>query len=98
MPKTVSLTKADIISAIAATDGFTRKKARATVETLLELIRQTLKSGDDVLISGFGKFCVKQKAERRRKNPSTGGGMLLRARRIVTFRTSGQLRKKINRI
>lgn len=98
MPKTTALTKADIVSAVAAGNGFTKPKAKATVEILLELIKKALESGDDVLVSGFGKFSVKHKRERRGRNPSTGENLLVRARRVVTFRLSGQLRKKINRI
>jgi integration host factor subunit alpha len=97
MPKAGTLTKAHIIDAVAAGNGFTRKKAIETVETVLELIKRSLESGDDVLISGFGKFCVKQKAQRKGRNPATGEDMLLAPRRTVTFRNSGMLRKKINR-
>jgi integration host factor subunit alpha len=77
MPKSGTLTKAKIIDAVAKRNGFTRKKSIETVEILLELIKQSLKSGDDVLISGFGKFCVKKKAKRRGKNPATGTDMML---------------------
>ena len=97
MPKTGTLTKADIIDAVAAANGFSRKKASETVEAVLELIKQALESGDDVLITGFGKFCVKQKNQRKGRNPATGEDMLLRPRRVVTFRHSGKLREKINR-
>ena len=98
MPKTGTLTKADIIDAVAAANGFSRKKASETVEAVLELIKQALESGDDVLITGFGKFCVKQKNQRKGRNPATGEDMLLRPRRVVTFRHSGKLREKINRL
>lgn len=97
MPKTDSLTKADIVSAVAAANGFSRQKASETVEIVLELIKKSLESGDDVLISGFGKFCVKHRRERRGRNPITGENLRVRARRVVTFRLSGNLRKKINR-
>ncbi len=97
MPQTGTLTKACIIDAVAAANGFSRKKASETVETILELIKRTLESGDDVLITGFGKFCVKQKNQRKGRNPATGEDMLLRPRRVVTFRHSGKLREKINR-
>jgi integration host factor subunit alpha len=96
MPNAGTLTKADIVSAVAA-NGFTRKKAVETVAIVLELIKKALESGDDVLISGFGKFRVKHKRERRGRNPATGEDMTVRARRVVTFRTAGQLRKKVNR-
>ena len=76
---------------------FNRKKATEIIETLLTNIKSTLESGEDVLISGFGKFSVKQKAERRGRNPATGGDMMLTPRKVVTFRCSGKLRDKINR-
>lgn len=93
----MTLTKANIIDAIVEANGFPRNKASKTVETLLEIIKTTLESGDDVLISGFGKFCVKQKAERKGRNPETGGNIMLAARKVVTFKCSGKLREKINR-
>jgi integration host factor subunit alpha len=76
--------------------GYTRKKSTETVETILELIKSNLASGDDVLISGFGKFCVKDKRERKGRNPATGEDMVLAPRRVVTFRCSGKLRDKIS--
>ena len=91
----MALTKADIIEAVATGNGFTRKKSVETVESVLEIIKQTLASGEDVLISGFGKFCVKEKNERKGRNPATGNPMLLPPRRIVTFKSSGKLREMI---
>jgi len=92
----MALTKADIITEVMNENGYSRPQATETVETLLELIKKTLGSGEDVLISGFGKFCVKQKAERKGRNPATGGDMMLKARKVVTFTCSGMLRDKIN--
>jgi integration host factor subunit alpha len=92
----VTLTKHQIAEAIAEANGFTLKQSIKTVEILLELIKSTLAFGDDVLVSGFGKFCVKEKRERRGRNPGTGEDMMLAARRVVTFKCSGQLRDKIN--
>ena len=92
----MALTKADIIEAVASGNGFTRKKSVETVETVLEIIKETLASGEDVLISGFGKFCVKEKHERKGRNPATGEPMMLRPRRIVTFKSSGKLREMIS--
>lgn len=63
---------------------------------MLELIKKTLETGDDIMISGFGKFCVKQKKERRGRNPATGEDMMLSPRKVVTFTCSGKLRDKIN--
>ncbi len=73
-----------------------KRQATETVETLLEIIKKTLASGEDVMVSGFGKFRVKQKKERRGRNPATGGDMILRPRRVVTFKWSGILRDRVN--
>jgi integration host factor subunit alpha len=92
----MTLTKAQIIEEISNKDGFTKKKSIEIVETLLDIIKSTLESGDDVLISGFGKFCVKKKKERRGRNPATGDDMMLSARNVVTFKCSSKLRDMIN--
>ena len=92
----MALTKADIIQTVSEESGFSKKQSMETVETLLEIIKRTLESGEDVLISGFGKFCVKQKRQRRGRNPATGQAMTLDARSVVTFKCSGRLRDKIN--
>ncbi len=94
MPKT--FTKTDLIQAIQKENGFPRKRSSEAVESILNVIKGTLESGEDVLISGFGKFCVKEKLERKGRNPATGDEMLLRPRKVVTFRCSGKLRDKIN--
>ncbi len=96
MPLSGTLTKAKIIDAVAESSGYTRNKSIETVETVLELIKRSLESGEDVLISGFGKFSVKQKAKRKGRNPATGEDMILTPRRVVTFKCSGILRDKIN--
>ena len=92
----MALTKVHIINAIADRNGFTKKQSTETVETILEIIKSSLAAGEDVLISGFGKFCVKGKRERRGRNPATGEDMMLAPKRIVTFKCSGKLRDKIN--
>lgn len=92
----MTLTKSQITDAIAEQNGFTLQKSKVTVETILELIKSALASGDDVLISGFGKFCVKEKQERRGRNPATGEDMILAPKRVVTFRCSGKLRDGVN--
>jgi integration host factor subunit alpha len=66
------------------------------IEGLIEIIKKTLENGEDVLISGFGKFCVKNKRERRGRNPATGQDLILDKRKVVTFKCSGKLREKIN--
>lgn len=92
----MTLTKADIVQNIHAELGFPKKISSELVETMLELIKQSMGSGEDVLISGFGKFSVNRKNERKGRNPATGDSMALKARRIVTFRCSRTLRDKIN--
>ncbi len=76
MPKTGTLTKARIVETVVENNGYTQQKASETVEILLELIKSTLENGEDVLISSFGKFCVKKKTERRGRNPATGKDMI----------------------
>ena len=93
----MSLTRDDIVEAVAEQVGFSKKQSVELVETLLELIKRILESGEDVLISGFGKFRVREKKERKGRNPATGGVMMMRPRRVVTFHCSGKLRRKINR-
>ena len=92
----MTLTKANIVAAVAEQNGYTKNQSFEVIETLLEIIKRTLESGEDVLVSRFGKFCVKTKHERRGRNPATGEEMMLEPRRVVTFRCSRQLRDKIN--
>ena len=94
MPTT--LTKMDIIKTIASSNGYSQKQAADITDTLIELIRYSLESGDDVLISGFGKFCVREKNGRMGRNPATEKPMMLKPRRVVTFQCSGKLRDRIN--
>jgi len=92
----MALTKVQIIEKVMKRNGFTREKSTETVEILLELIKRSLESGEDVLISGFGKFCIREKKERRGRNPATGEDMMLRPRKVVTFKCSGKLRDRVN--
>ena len=93
----MTLTKAQIIDAIPEELGISRKKSVEIVETLLEIIKRQMENGEDVLISGFGKFCIKEKKARRGRNPATGSDMMLDQRRVVVFRCSKLLRDKINK-
>ena len=92
----MTLTKAMQIESISDQIGFSKNRSSEIVEILLEILKNSLESGDDVLISGFGKFCIKEKKERKGRNPATGEDMILEPRRTVTFRCSGRLRDKIN--
>ena len=91
----MALTKNDVVAKIHDL-GFTQKKSTQVIESLLEIIKGALADGDDVLVSGFGKFCIRDKQPRRGRNPATGEDLLLRERRVVTFKCSGKLRHKIN--
>ncbi len=92
----MALTKATIVDRMTDELGLPRKKSTEVVESLLEIIKSALESGDDVLMSGFGKFCVRDKKARRGRNPATGEDKILRSRRVVTFKCSGKLREKLN--
>jgi integration host factor subunit alpha len=92
----MALTKEKIINEVYKTMNFKKSEARDVVEKLLEIMKQTLQRGEDLLVSGFGKFVVKEKRARRGRNPQTREALQLRARKVVVFKTSGILRKKIN--
>jgi integration host factor subunit alpha len=92
----MTLTKEKIIDTIYNQVGLSKNQSRRVVESLLEIIKQTLTKNENLLISGFGKFIVKDKAARKGRNPQTKEDLKLRARKVVVFRTSGVLRKKIN--
>jgi integration host factor subunit alpha len=91
----MKLTKMDLIDSISKiTDS--EKEATKIVETLLKMIKQSLENGEDILLTGFGKFCVKDKNKRRGRNPFTGEELMLDARRVVTFRPSVVLMRSLN--
>ena len=92
----MTLTKAHIIDSVYNLVGYSRSKSTESVETLIEIIKENLESGEDVLISGFGKFCVKGKNKRKGRNPQTGNDLILDARKVVTFKCSCVLRDKMN--
>ena len=90
----MTVTKEKLINLIASRLG-SKKQARAVIETLFETIKERLSNGENVLISGFGKFCVKEKGERRGRNPYTGDDLMLDARRVIVFKFSKVLKDKI---
>lgn len=92
----MALTKKDIVNALYLKPNLSKKNSVQVVESFLEIIKKTLGSGEDILISGFGKFYVKDKRERRERNPQTAEELTLRARRVVGFRSFGVLKNKIN--
>ena len=91
----MSLTKTEIVENLLKI-GFNRKNSIEMLENLLEIMKKNLADGEDVLISGFGKFCVKEKRERRGRNPATGDDLILDKRKVVTFTCSSVLRDKLN--
>jgi integration host factor subunit alpha len=94
----MTLTKADLINLIfTSLPGYTNAQAREAIETLLKIMKYSLEKGDNILLSGFGKFSVKDKRPRKGRNPQTGEELILDARRVVTFKPSGKLKDKINR-
>ena len=91
----MALTKTQITKQVNQL-GYSKKDSAEIVENLLEIIKQRLEDGEDVMVSGFGKLSVKQKPPRRGRNPATGDDLMLDARKVVTFKPSGKLRKRIN--
>ena len=92
----MTLVKDDLIQALYGQAGFSKQKSRTTVETVFELVTKALESGEDVLISGFGKFIVREKGARRGRNPQTGQDLTLDPRRVITFKCSPRMRDRIN--
>jgi len=92
----MTLTKADLVHKVYEVHDLTKVQATDAIETFLRIAKQCLENGNDLLLSGFGKFNVKQKKARRGRNPQTGDALLLDARTVVTFKPSGILRNRIN--
>ena len=92
----MAVTKANIVDIIQSQFGFPRKRCSDLIEILLEIIKNRLENGEDVMISGFEKYCVNEKRERKGRNPATGDDLILSKRRVVTFKCSQGLRKKVN--
>jgi integration host factor subunit alpha len=92
-----TLNKAQIVENLFSKNLFTKGEASHIIETLFELMKQSLEDGEDVLISGFGKFLLKEKSRRMGRNPQTGEPLMLPPRKVVTFKCSGVLREAMNR-
>lgn len=92
----MTLTKDHLVNSLYNNLDISKSKAASIIETLLQKIKKTLENNEDVLLSGFGKFCVKEKKDRRGRNPATGEDLTLEARHVVVFKCSGVLRDKIN--
>jgi len=92
----MALTKDQIVKSVRTKCDLPKKTSFQAVESIMNIIKRTLANGEDVLISGFGKFCVREKSERMGRNPQTGKRMTLKPRRVVTFKWSRTLRNKMN--
>jgi integration host factor subunit alpha len=90
----MALTKHDIVEQVCSGLGFPKTESVEITESLLEIIKSSLESGEDVLVSGFGKFCVKKKNERKGRNPATGETLMLKPRRVVDVQELRQVAKK----
>ena len=92
----MALTKAHMVETIQNQLHYRRKDSVELVESILKIMKKALHSGDEVMISGFGKFCINEKRARRGRNPATGDDLMLAPRRVITFKCSGKLRDKVN--
>ena len=92
----MSLTKIDLIESIYNQTGMTRKECVRAVDSVFEIIKDEMNQGNDIMISGFGKWAVKSKKDRKGRNPQTGEAIIIEARKVVTFKTSTVLKKTIN--
>jgi integration host factor subunit alpha len=92
----MALTKKEMISRFIEKANLDSQTATRSVEAIIELMKSARASGDDVLISGFGKFSVNQKNSRKGRNPATGEDMMLPSRKVITFKCSGKLRDRVN--
>ena len=91
------MTKADIVEKIYEKVGFSKKESAELVELVFDIVKSTLEQGDKIKIAGFGNFVVKEKADRRGRNPQTGEEITICARRILTFKPSQVLKASINK-
>ena len=92
----MTLTKVQIVELIHNQIGIPKNKSTEILEIFVEIIKNTLASGEDVMISNFGRFCVREKKERKGRNPATGDDLMLEPRKVVTFTCSGKLRNRVN--
>jgi integration host factor subunit alpha len=92
------MTKADIVEKIYEKVGFSKKESAELVELVFDIVKRTLEQGDKIKIAGFGNFVVKEKADRRGRNPQTGEEITISARRILTFKPSQVLKASINKL
>jgi integration host factor subunit alpha len=93
----MALTKEKLITLLQDQKGLSRQESRQLLERVFKIMKDTLSQGEDLLISGFGKFSVRQKNARRGRNPQTKENLILAARKVLVFKTSGVLRQRLNK-
>jgi integration host factor subunit alpha len=93
----MGLTKDKLTNLLQTQTGFNRKTSSDLLESLLDIMKDTLIQGEDLLITGFGKFSVRQKRARRGRNPQTSENLILGPRKVLVFRASGVLRQRLNK-
>ena len=93
----MTLSKEKLVARIKTQTGMSQQESRQVVDRVLEIMKGSLVRGEDLLISGFGKFSVRQKNARRGMNPQTKESLMLRPRKVLLFKTSGVLRERINK-
>jgi integration host factor subunit alpha len=90
------VTKVELVEQIREKADISKKEAEDLLEDVLEIMKFTLDRGEDLKISGFGKFEVRQKADRRGRNPQTGETITIEARKVLTYKPSPVLRQVLN--
>ena len=94
----MALTKEKLITRLQTQIGLDKQESRQIMERLLEIMKDALAGGEELLISGFGKFSVRRKNERRGRNPQTKESLILAARNVLVFKSSGVLRERLNKL
>ncbi|MGL5225670.1 MAG: integration host factor subunit alpha [Aeromonas sp.] len=94
----MALTKADIAEHLFTQLGMSKREAKDMVEAFFEEIRQALERGEQVKISGFGNFDLREKSQRPGRNPKTGEDIPISARRVVTFRPGQKLKARVENV
>ena len=93
----MSLTKAEIIEKLHQETGLSKNQAGDALKDIIDIIKNRLETGESVLISGFGRFAVKEKRPRKGRNPATGKSIMLDGRKVVSFKCSGVLKDRLNK-
>ena len=92
----MTMTKGDIVERISEKIGFSKKEASEVVDSIFEVLKSRLAEGGKVKISGFGNFVVNEKRPRKGRNPQTGEEIIIRGRRVLSFKASPVLKKSMN--